>query len=324
MPQFSDDLFLGPAQTFMGLAKAPTSPVFTGSVTGTVLTVSALKTGDTLSVGQYVTGTGITANSYITSFGTGAGGTGTYNLSASSSATGSISITAAGNAYLGDPAPMDLGVGPLGRVYFWDCVPQTKQAANIAASQTPAGAGNLTLTAGTSASLVTNAAGVQVIQLDCPRATQVTQVSAGVSANFTVKGFDVYGQAMSEVIASTAGSTVNGKKAFFQIQSITVSGGTTTAVTVGTTDILGCPVRVSDLGYVQAVGWAGALSRDAGTAVAADMTNPATSTTGDVRGTYLPSSATNGTNRLVYAVALPAIAVGPNATRTGALGVTQA
>ena len=323
MPQFSDDLFLGPVQTFMGVAKAPSNSVFTGSVTLTVLTVTAMKTGDQLAVGQFVTGSGITAGSYITSFGTGAGGAGTYNLSASSSATGSISITAAGNAYLGDPAPMELGVGPLGRVYFWDCVPQTKQAANIAASQTPAGAGNLTLTAGTSANLVTNAAGVQVIQLDCPRAVQVTQVSAGVSANFTVKGFDIYGQPMSELIASTSGSTVNGKKAFSQILSIAVSGGTTTAVTVGTTDILGCPVRVSDLGYIQDVGWANTLARDAGTAVAADMTNPATTTTGDVRGTYLPSSASNGSNRLVYAVALPAIAVGPNATRVGALGVTQ-
>ena len=54
------------------------------------------------------------------------------------------------------------------------------------------------------------------------------------------------------------------------------------------------------------------------------MTNPATSTTGDVRGTYIPSSATNGSRRLVMAIAMPGIAVGPNSTRTGALGVTQA
>jgi hypothetical protein len=50
----------------------------------------------------------------------------------------------------------------------------------------------------------------------------------------------------------------------------------------------------------------------------------ATSTTGDVRGTYVPSSATNGIKRLVVVIALPGIATGPNATRTGALGVTQA
>jgi hypothetical protein len=49
----------------------------------------------------------------------------------------------------------------------------------------------------------------------------------------------------------------------------------------------------------------------------------ATTTTGDVRGTYLPSSAPDGVKRLVMTIALPAIAVGPNATRIGALGVNQ-
>ena len=51
-------------------------------------------------------------------------------------------------------------------------------------------------------------------------------------------------------------------------------------------------------------------------------TTPST-TTGDVRGTYVPSSACDGTKRLVMGVLLPALAVGPNATRAGALGVNQ-
>jgi len=38
----------------------------------------------------------------------------------------------------------------------------------------------------------------------------------------------------------------------------------------------------------------------------------------------LPSSAADGIKRLVMEIALPAIAAGPNATRIGALGVTQA
>jgi hypothetical protein len=53
-------------------------------------------------------------------------------------------------------------------------------------------------------------------------------------------------------------------------------------------------------------------------------TATATSSTGDVRGTVVPSSATNGYSRLVITIACNAIMVGPNATRTGALGVTQA
>ena len=58
----------------------------------------------------------------------------------------------------------------------------------------------------------------------------------------------------------------------------------------------------------------------------ADTTSPATTSTTDVRG-YVKaaglSGAADGTKRLVMAIALPAIAVGPNATRVGAFGVTQ-
>jgi hypothetical protein len=322
MPQFSDDLFLGTAQTFMGLAYNQSEAVVTGSVTGTTLTVTALQSGDTLSIGQYVSGTGITAGSYITAFISGTGTTGTYTLSASSSATGSITITASGDAYLGDPSPMDLGVGPLGRVYIWDCVPQALQTANIAASQTASGAGSIVLTAGTSAKSVVRTDGTTVIQLNTPRALQVN--TSTTARAITISGYDYYGQAMTETITvATAGTAKSGAKAFYQIASATINGSAT-AVTIGTTDILGLPVRCYDAGYVVKVGWNNALAQNAGTFVAADMTNPATSTTGDVRGTFTPSSASDGVKRLVMTIALPAIAVGPNATRVGALGVNQA
>jgi hypothetical protein len=56
--------------------------VVTGSIATTVLTVTAVTSG-TLFVGQVITGTGVTAGTVITSLGTGAGGTGTYNLNIS-------------------------------------------------------------------------------------------------------------------------------------------------------------------------------------------------------------------------------------------------
>lgn len=227
------------------------------------------------------------------------------------------------NANLGDPSPMDLGVGPLGRIYVWDVVPAATATNVLATTQTPSGAANLTLTAGAGVTSVTLASGSTAYQLDCPRAVSVTQVAAGTSRVFTVTGFDYYGQAMSEAITSTAGSTVNGKKAFFQVTSIAVSGATTTAVTVGNTSILGCPVRFTDRGYIDNVGWNNVLAEDAATTVVADSTSPATTTTGDVRGTLLPSSACDGSKRLVVAILLPALAVGPNASRLGALGVNQ-
>lgn len=324
MPQYSDDLFLGPAQTFMGTGLTDATATFTGSISTTTLTVTAMLSGDPLLVGQFIDGTGVTNGTYITAFGTGTGGTGTYTVSTSQTA-GSTTMYANGNALLGDPAPMDRGVGPLGRIYVWDVIPQALAANNIAASQTPAAAGTITLTAGAGVKSVTTNNGT-VLQLDVPRAVSVTTgAGSPASANFTVSGYDYYGQPMSEVIASsgTASTTVNGKKAFYQISGVTVSGGTTVAITMGTTDILGLPVRVTNVAYIASVKTNNTLAQDAGTFVAA-ATATATTTTGDVRGTYVPGTASDGINRTVMAILLPAIAVGPNATRVGALGVTQA
>jgi len=410
MPQFSDDLFLGPAITYMGTGNANASASFTGSIATTTLTVTAMLSGDSLVVGQYIDGSGVTNGTYITAFGTGTGGTGTYTVNTSQTAS-STTMIANGNAFLGDPSPMSLGVGPLGRIYVWDTVPQALVANNIAASQTPVAAGAVTLTAGTSVkSVVTNNG--TVLQLDVPRAVSVTTATAAAATlasvavtgtggqisytsqaglatgqrvvvsgtlsgtatitgytnpttyiltavtattatltttagaavvttagtttgltftlgvapvAFTVSGYDYYGQAMSEAITSSASvsTAVNGKKAFYQISSIAVAGATGTAITIGTTDILGIPVRVTDAGYIARVGYNGVLAEDAGTFVVA-ATATATTTTGDVRGTYVPSGATDGIKRLVMGILLPAIAVGPNAIRVGALGVTQA
>jgi hypothetical protein len=233
---------------------------------------------------------------------------------------------AAGNATYGDPSPMDLGIGPLGRIYVWDVVPLAAVTNNLAASQTPTGAGSLTLTAGTGVKSVVRADGTTVLQLDCPRALSVTTGSGTTtSSNITITGYDYYGQAMSELIASgtVASTTTPGKKAFYQISSITGSAATTSTIVVGTTQLLGFPVRVIDGGYICHVGWNNGFAIDGGTFAAASQVT-ATTTTGDVRGTFSPSSAPDGVKRLVVGLMLPAIAVGPNATRTGAFGVTQA
>lgn len=64
------------------------SVTFTGSISGTTLTVSAVVSG-TLAVGQLITGTGVSASppgssaTYITALGTGTGGVGTYTVGVS-------------------------------------------------------------------------------------------------------------------------------------------------------------------------------------------------------------------------------------------------
>jgi len=320
MPQFSDDLFLGAAQTYMGTSNRPYTSTFTGSMSGTTLTVTALLSGAPIVVGMYVDGTSVTDGTYITATGTGAGGTGTYTINQSVTAS-STTMTANGNIPFEDPSQMDLGVGPVGRVYIWDVIPQAAVTNNIAASQTASGAGAVTLTAGTSVKSVVNASGSTVLQLDQPRAVKVN--CSTTARAFTVSGYDYYGQAMTETITvAVAGTAVTGKKAFWQISGVTIAGSAT-AVVVGTSDVLGLPVRVFNAAYIVSVKSNNALAQDAGTFVAAD-TATATATTGDVRGTYVPATASDGIVRTVMTISLPAIAVGPNATRVGALGVTQA
>lgn len=55
---------------------------FTGSVTSNVLTVTAIASGPAFQVGMTISAPGVTAGTAIQSLGTGTGGTGTYNLSA--------------------------------------------------------------------------------------------------------------------------------------------------------------------------------------------------------------------------------------------------
>lgn len=323
MPQFSDDLFLGTAPTAMGTANYPTSGTYTGSIATTVLTVTAVLQGDPITIGAFVNGTGVTAGTYITGYGTGTGGVGTYNVNVSQTAS-STTMTINGQNFLSDPSQMDLGIGPMGRIYVFDCVPVASNAANICASQTPAAAGSLSLltTSLLGGKYIQRQDGTNVVQLDCPRAVSVTLAAGGTATTITVTGFDQYGQRMSEAITSVANATTNGKKAFYQILGVTTSAATAQAVTVGTTQLIGLPVRLTSGVYLSHVGWDSGFVLDSGTLAVAD-TATATTTTGDVRGTFSPTSAPNGIRRLVLGIMLPAIAAGPTATRIGAFGVNQ-
>ena len=325
MPQFSDDLFLGSALTVQGMDQYPSVSTFTGSIATTTLTVTEMLSGDPIFVGMFIdSSTSLTNGTFISAFGTGSGGVGTYTVN-NSQTVASSTIVGSGNALLQNPAPMSVGVGPLGRLYIWDAVPQAKLTTNIVAAVITT-ATTLTLAAGAGVTSATITGGGTGLQLDCPRAVSTTTgAGSPTTVNITVSGYDYYGQAMSEVIATgtVASTTVNGKKAFYQIASVTASGASVVTVAVGTTDILGAPLRITDRGYVTRAGWDNTLAEDAGTMTVA-ITATATTTTGDVRGTFTPSSAADGIKRLVMGIALPAIAAGPNATRVGALGVTQA
>lgn len=81
--------------TFNGL-KTYNGTTYTGSISGTTLTVTA-RTNGTIKVGQAVLGTGVAGGTTIVGLGTGTGGTGTYLVSASQTVA-STALTD-GNAY---------------------------------------------------------------------------------------------------------------------------------------------------------------------------------------------------------------------------------
>lgn len=324
---------------------------------------------------------------------------------------------------LGNPSPMDLGFGPMGRVYLLDETPAAVTTAAVLAAVTPASAttysgtqlASASTTAGTSR--VTLYSGSVVLQLDYPRAVSLT-LGAGspTAANVTISGYDYYGQSMSEIIqtGTTASTTVNGRKAFFQISSVAFSGGTGVAVSVDTTKIMGLPAKVTDPAYVLTAKFSAgtidntsgvvaglgggttnystqaittftiaapgiatvAYSPPSGTLVSFTGTPPTgistgttywwtnvSSTTGkvstsqanylagtyvtttgsytasaaslvpssvsspttpDVRGTYAISGTPDGSKRLLVSMGLTGIQVGPNSTRAGLLGSDQA
>jgi hypothetical protein len=114
-------------------------------------------------------------------------------------------------------------------------------------------------------------------------------VAAGAGGSVTVRGKDYLGQSITETIAASTA----GLKAFKWIDSVTPAF--TGAVSLGWGSKLGLPYRMSNVMEETGNGAEATI----GTFVAGVLTDPQTSTTGDPRGTYIPSTALNGSNRIL-------------------------
>lgn len=132
------------------------------------------------------------------------------------------------------------------------------------------------------------------------RAVAIRSVGDDSGATFVVAGYDIYGYPLSETITGSSGApgTANGKKAFKAVTSVTPAGTLSGSnVSVGQSDIFGLPILATAqsalVGY-----WNNLILYGTGTFVAAVLTSPATATTGDVRGTLVPGSASDGSKRL--------------------------
>lgn len=122
--------------------------------------------------------------------------------------------------------PITVSVGPL----------TAGSANNIALSQTPAGAGALTLNGST----VVN--GVAVLD----HARRVLITTADTTHTFTITGTSPTGTLLSESFLVAAGATAS-QLDYATVTSVTISGGATGAVTVGTNGVASTPwVRLDD------------------------------------------------------------------------------
>jgi hypothetical protein len=135
----------------------------------------------------------------------------------------------------------------------------------------------------------------------------------------TITGTDFYGQTQTESLASGA-TSFTGKKAFKTVTSVTFSAAVTGA-TVGTGVKIGMPFLIAANGMLDAL--TDSLPDVTYTLVAGDQTSPATSLTGDVRGTIAASTAPNGTHAYFYNMRVYDRTGGID-KKSGAFGVTPA
>jgi hypothetical protein len=140
------------------------------------------------------------------------------------------------------------------------------------------------------------------------RGVSIVGTVTATGGSFTLKGADIYGQTQSEVLTLVSGaSTISSKKCYKIINSITPSfADSTHTYSVVTADLYGFPFR-SDLWESLTIYWGQNLITSA-TATGwtkGDQTSPATTTTGDPRGTYSLQTASQGANRLVIYQTLP-------------------
>ena len=305
------------------------------ATSGTAFTnVAASASGVTLAVPFYQFGTNtLISNAIALDF-----GWGTINVTSGSAtatpAAGTliyydpgqwIVIGNVGNA--GGTIPLITQVVAIGTTTITLNASYLPQATNSAA---PVGSGNIFDTVSYNPAVATGhtpylAAGVGRF-LDpkqcCSRGVGVTGVAGGAGGAVLIKGYDMYGQPQSETITATAGATtVYGKKTYKWFLSATPQFTDAHNYTVVTSDTFGFAARsdlweYSNLFFNGAFQTASVSTSSAWTA--GDQTSPATTTTGDVRGTFQVSGRgangtvtsttyTNGSTRVAIMATIPLI-----------------
>lgn len=126
-------------------------------------------------------------------------------------------------------------------------------------------------------------------------AVQASTVQAG-TGTILITGWDVWGQAMTELVTALGTTPAYTKKAFKYVQSAvpqTLGTTITATYTLGLSDVFGFPFRVDEAEYLTVQAGGTAISNTIGVTTA--VITAATNTTGDVRGTVQISGLGGGT-----------------------------
>lgn len=178
--------------------------------------------------------------------------------------------------------------------------PSTAAATAVCAAQAIAGAVNATIN-GTKAT-----SGVAALGAQTGRAVNVVSSNAGdTTQTVTVRGKDIYGQNMAETIALNGTTTVSGKKAFYTVTSVAVSAALAGNLSVGDTTIIGLPVYLQNAVHIIKEVQDGAAATAGTTVAGLGIATAPSATSADVRGTYTPNSAPDGTKGYQLLMALP-------------------
>ena len=191
---------------------SPSTAVFTGTISGTTLTVTAVKNG-TIGVSQSLFGVGIAQETVITGLGTGSGGVGTYtiNISQTVSTAETMNSTAVAAVFTGTISATTLSVTAVssGTLYLG----QTVQGSGVTSSTVITALGNNIVL---SQSIVTGGTGYAVndqvtvvggVYGSTPQVYTVSSVTSGVVTGLTVYSQGSYTtQPINNVSTTTTGS----------------------------------------------------------------------------------------------------------------------
>ncbi len=257
------------------------SSLVTGSIAGTVLTVTAVTAGY-LTVGSVLSGTNVTGGTTITSFGTGAGGVGTYNLSTSSSAS-STAIYGVGVFGLIPPNGAKIRVP---NIHLSTATPHAVVVGGIS--------GNLLNVTSVTGGNTTISPGMYVVRSGVPAATTVVSaVSSGVfigTISGTVLTVTAVVSGVVQVGQTLAGTGVT---AGIRVLSFGTGTGGVGTYNLSTSSSVATPIEIRATGAFGGVGhYVVSISQNLAAGSTIYLTGPtAAVVTGSISGTVLTVSA---------------------------------